>query len=393
MEEKILAATWLLLTVAGIYQIPFLAAPLTFFVMLKKMLFGVYGGVLYFLKRSKVWSSWGWYFAAWGLINALSWLMHDVNGSKIVYRLIQLLWIYGFVSFFSSGRAWDVLERFPVKYFSLACVLLIATMWHPEIREQVLSGFGGNRFGFSIWLSQFVFIAFLVARRREGNWFASGLVYGAPIILLQVLSAGRTGLLASSLLVLFFCRESGRRSYFLAISFLVLITVFASWYGQIVGVDSMQSIYRVTPQLRDNYIFTNSEFLSFLDRFLSYRLSIIVTAFADFDFWNAIFGKGVGNFHGVMLSETVEVHNIYLRALGELGLAGFMALLSIFSLPFAFRGGSPEVRSSNVFMAIFLLVGALHSDILLTGISTCMVFWICYAEVMWQRSELSGRLG
>lgn len=393
MGRKILTATWVLLIASGIYQIPFLGAPLALFVILKKILFGMYGGVLYFLKRSKIWFSWGWPFAAWGLINALSWLMHDVSGLEIVYRLIQLLWIYGFASFFASRRAWDVLERFPVKYFSLACFLLVLAVWHPAVREQVLNGFGGNRFGFSIWLSQFVFIVFLVAQRREGNWFVFALTCAAPIILLQVLSGGRTGLLASSLLVLYFCRESEQRNYPLSIAYLLLIAVFGTWYGAVVGVDSMQSIYRLTPQLGDDYIFMNSEFLSFLDRFLSYRLSIIVTAFSGFDLWDVIVGKGVGNFHGVMLSEAAEVHNIYLRALGELGLVGFVALLSIFAVPFAFRGGSPEVRSSKVFMAIFLLVGASHSDILLTGISTCMVFWICYAEVMWHRSGLRGRLG
>ena len=193
--------------------------------------------------------------------------------------------------------------------------------------------------------------------------------------------------------MLYFCRESEKKNYLLAISYLLLIAVLGSWFSSAVGVDSMQSIYRLTPQLGYDYIFINSEFLSFLDRFLSYRLSIIVTAFADFDFWDAIFGKGVGNFRGVMLSETAEVHNIYLRALGELGLIGFAALLSIFVVPLVFRDGSSEIRSAKVFMVLFLLVAALHSDILLTGISTCMVFWICYAEVMWHRSELRRRLG
>lgn len=388
MRTKIRTVTQVLLIASGIYQIPFLSVPLAVFVIFKKILFGLYGGVLYFSRGSMIWLYWASPFAVWGLINVVSWLVYEESGPAIVYRLIQLLWIYGFTIFFAGEQARNLLETFPVKPFSLACLLLIAAVWHPEIRDSVLSGFGGNRFGFSIWLSQFVFIVFLVARRHEVNWFASALVWAAPIILLQVLSAGRTGLLASSLLVLYFSLESERRNYVLAVSYLLLIAVLGTLYGPAVGVDSAQSILRITPQLSDDYIFMNSEFLSFLDRFLSYRLSIIATAFSDFDFWDALIGKGVGNFHGFVLSEAAEVHNVYLRALGELGLFGLAALLLIFAQPFAVRGSSPEVRSSKVFMSIFLLVGASHSDFLLTGISTCMVFWICYAEVMRHKSEL-----
>jgi len=381
------------LIASGIYQIPFLGLPLLFSVILKKILFGLYGGVLIVLNRSKIWFSWGWPFIAWGFINSISWLLHDVGSLEVVYRMIQLLWIFGFVSFFAHIRVWDVLERFPIKYFSFACLLLVVSAWHPEIHKQIVNGFGGNRFGFSIWLSQFVFIVFLVMLDRQDCRFVYGLMQVTPIILLQVISAGRTGLLASFLLVLYFCHQSQRRNYLLAIFYLVGVTVFGAWYGGLVGSDNVQSIYRLTPQLGNDYIFIKYDFLSFLDRFLSYRLSIIITAFSDFDLWNVIIGKGVGNFQGTMLSEAAQVHNIYLRSLGELGVIGFLVLLWIFYLPFTFRSDSPAVRASKVFMAVFLLIGASHSEILITSISTCMVFWICYAKVMHHRSQFLGQLG
>jgi O-antigen ligase len=86
-----------------------------------------------------------------------------------------------------------------------------------------------------------------------------------------------------------------------------------------------------------------------------------------------------------------STHNIYLRALGELGVVGFATLIAMMALPFRKQLVNLDKRESVLqknntailfYIGIVILVGMLHSEYITTALSTCMLFWLCYAETI-----------
>ena len=381
VENFLLFSTWFLLFFSGFYQIPFLTTGVPFFIWAKRILFGLYGiflsGGLKFSKLSRL----DYLFIGWVLINFLSWYWFRWDYKELTYRIIQVIWIFVLIKYYSNKFGFIFIEKFPIKYFSGLCFLIVLGIFFPEIKKHILDGFGGNRFGFSIWLFQFVFISLLVID-KENNFFKC-LLYVAPIIFLQNLSGGRTGLFASIILMLIFFWGDKKR-FIWTIFYLIGISILGFYYAKFAGLDELQTIVRVTPEIGGSYFYVDSPVFSYLDRVLSYRLSIMASAFSNFDIYSAIFGLGVNQFHGFMLSTPQEVHNVFLRTLGELGVFGLLFFLAILLYPFFIFIKDSKIRLIKIFMLVYLIIGCFHSEILLTAISTCMVFWFCYAEILFK---------
>ncbi len=55
---------------------------------------------------------------------------------------------------------------------------------------------------------------------------------------------------------------------------------------------------------------------------------------------------------------------------------------------FRTQARQPDIGASKVYCGIFLMVGMVHPELLTTAISTCMIFWLSYAEAL--RSQNNG---
>ncbi len=128
--------------------------------------------------------------------------------------------------------------------------------------------------------------------------------------------------------------------------------------------------------------------LAWLDRLSSYRLGIMTSALSTVDADTLLFGKGVMNFNGWAIGYSRDVHNIYIGALGETGVIGLSALGELLFFPFRTQDRQPKICASKVYCGIFLMVGMVHPELLTNAISTCMIFWLSYAEAF--RSQKNG---
>lgn len=127
--------------------------------------------------------------------------------------------------------------------------------------------------------------------------------------------------------------------------------------------------------------------LAWLDRLSSYRLGIMTSALSTLDADTLLLGKGVMNFKGWAIGYPWDVHNIYIRALGETGVIGLAALVALLFLPFRTQARQADIVAAKVYCGIFLMVGMVHPELLTTAISTCMIFWLSYAEALRYRKS------
>ncbi len=94
------------------------------------------------------------------------------------------------------------------------------------------------------------------------------------------------------------------------------------------------------------------------------------------------------NFKGWAIGYPWDVHNIYVRALGEIGIVGLAVLLALLAFPFRGSAREVDVIAAQVYCGVFLMIGMIHPELLTTAISTCMIFWLCYAEALrYQRNH------
>jgi hypothetical protein len=357
----------------------------------------------------------------WVLIHMSHWLLRQEYSNIYFQRMVQIAFIWVFVNYILQQREDDRKQFLSLQVlyypplFGTICILLVMFSFNPEIARLIDGGFGGNRFGFSIWLSQFIFLTFFVYLNLNSKSISirKAIVWATPILILQVFSGGRTGLLASFAIFLYFAyQQGGFRVILLCVLYLTAVCIFSSilsnWIGTYssVGVGSNGGIslhiLRIAESIPSEHfpaaissehnLINWNQLLQLLDRISSYRLSIMTDAFSRTDIWSLIFGTGVGNFQGSLPTGTMNhVHNIYVRALGELGVIGFATLIAMVALPFRkkfvnlvkFKSVSQNKNNSMlVYCGIVILVGMLHSEYLTTALSTCMLFWLCYAEII-----------
>jgi len=375
---------------SGIYAIPFISIEVGLIARVKQALFVVFvilmGCNLNWTKAIR--TRFTFLCGLWALLNIVNWLIHAEYGSIYLQRVAQILYIFAFVNLviqieappyqFLRVRAW-----YRPKIISLICLSLVLLSGIPEITHAISYGFGNNRVNFSIWLSQLVFLTFLVGQSSDKKSIVHAFALATPIIILQVFTGGRTGLMASVAIAIYFATRAGGVR-FAALSFiylLFLITVSAS-------IAPSPEVFPGTYVFRglgDTVI--GETIPQKIDRFTSYRLSIMISACSLLSIKSIITGLGVMNFKGHAMGVYIDVHNIYLRALGELGIAGLVVLLLLLSIPYFGKALNSDEQAARVFCGVFFCVGMVHPDLLTTAISTCMIYWLSYAEACGSRNK------
>lgn len=388
-----------ILLFSGVYEIPFVSVDVALVAKAKQVLFVCFMVLMgSFLRWRAAMKSWFTLFCAvWALLHIGHWVFRGENGDVYFHHLVQIAFIWVFVNFVvqrheESEPFLSIHTYFSPALFSAASLLLAIFIFHPQLVRTITTGLGGNRFGFSIWLSQFVFLTLLVSLRKPTYSPLSAFAWATPILVLQVFSGGRAGLLASVAIWLYFAyRQGGVRLFIMNVAYLATLITLSAAASTFSYIHSDETIFRVTQPVPGRvYMLAGSDTLSWLDRLSSYRLGILVSAMTTLDAHSILLGKGVGNFQGIIPWGMAQVHNIFLRTLGELGMIGLGVMVALLALPYHKRAQSEDAAAARIFCGIFMLVGMLHSEFLMTAISTCMVFWLGYAELL--RGQASGAL-
>jgi hypothetical protein len=210
---------------------------------------------------------------------------------------------------------------FSPAFFSVACLFLTLLAFYPKITEAISNGLGNGRVSFSIWLSQLVFLTFLLSPIKSGQTVLKAFALATPSLVSQSFTGGRTGLLASLAILFYFSfREGGIRLLIMSGAyFAILISISAA-------ISPLPDIYPGTSIFRVIDLPQGDGWLVWLDRLSSYRLGIMTSALSTVDPDTLLFGKGVMNFKGWAIGYPWDIHNIYIRALGETGVIGLFAL-------------------------------------------------------------------
>lgn len=236
---------------------------------------------------------------------------------------------------------------------------------------------------FSIWLAQLIFLTLLISLSKQGWSVLRAFTLATPILALQVFTDGRTGLLASLAIWLYFSfREGGVRLLIMSGLYLSVLIPFSVAISPLPDVYPGTSIFRVIDLQFDDGVF------AWLDRLSSYRLGIMASALSSLDMGTIFLGKGMMNFKGWAIGYPWDAHNIYVRALGEIGIVGLAVLLALLALPFRGSAREVDIVAAKVYCGVFLMIGMIHPELLTTAISTYMIFWLCYAEALrYQRNQ------
>lgn len=271
----------------------------------------------------------------------------------------------------------------------LILVFLMYSLINYEIILLVKAGFNGNRANFSIWLFEiFIINLYFIAFQNERRWFFylnwAGL---SAILMLQLFSGGRIGLICSVLSFLYFgwvqCKGWRQQLYWLSyLFFLVLLSIVIERNIIIQNIDNIiiKNIFNDSNVIRNIFINYNDSAYSYLNRLLSHRFEILLNATNFLDLKAFMFGIGAGNYSVQADTKMWSVHNVFLKILGEFGIFGLLAALTLFLLPFAIKKKKNELNQ-YLYLLFFLnfFVCMLQPHYFITGLSNCFLYWLGYA--------------
>lgn len=326
--------------------------------------------------------------AIWVGVHGANWLIRGDHGADYLVRVVQGVFIFVLVQWFRAGfdensLASDIFLRNARAAVTAGVVVIAALAYDESFKTQLVDGFGNGRVSFSIWLAQLLFLSLLLSVRVDTFPALQAMIWVSPVLALQIFSGARTGVLASLVLCLYFSYACGGWKYLLPTgAYLALLSVLLESISPVSGVYPGTSMFRDIGALPASQVFEPGGVMDMLDRLSSYRLGITVDAVAALDMQSLAFGKGVMNFQGAAIGEFWQVHNIYIRTLGELGVVGLGVMLGLLAPIFFFRGGGVILRLSGAFCFTYLMIGMLHPDLLLTAVSTCLIFWLAYAALL-----------
>lgn len=384
---------------SGVYEIPFLPVDAALVTKAKKILFVCLMVLMgYSLRwREAIREPFFLFCGLWALLHIGHWAYRAEYSEVYLQRLIQITFIWILVNVViqqkkDSEPFLGLRSFFSPLFFPVVCLLLALFAFHPEIAGALSNGLGNGRVSFSIWLSQLVFLTFLLSPAKPGQTALKVFALATPILVLQIFTGGRTGLLASLAIWFYFSfREGGIRLLMTSGLYLAVLIPLSASISPLPDMYPGTSIFR-TIDLRhaDGGIYHGDGMFTWLDRLSSYRLGIMTSALSTLDADTLLLGKGVMNFKGWAIGSPWDVHNIYIKALGEMGVIGLATLVALLSLPFRTRARQVDIVAAKVYCGIFLMVGMVHPELLTTAISTCMIFWLSYAETLRYQKNQGG---
>ena len=374
----------IILITSGFYILPFVLVDSNIILLVKRAFLLVLMGFICFMIdwRRIRFDSISKACLLWVLLHVIFWLVKCEFFELYILRLSQVAFIWIFVQLLLQRSSYiftDLVQEL-LKYIicGLAFILVLLS-WNSQVGNAIAGGFGNNRVNFSIWLFQFVFLIHFISILKDQinvrRSFILNMYFSMPIIILQVFLGSRTGLVASILLIVYLAKKAvDLRFAILILAYLCSIVFVFSWVSPIVNNHYGTDILRNISQTSLNY--------ESVDTLLSYRLSITENAVSRIKIESLLYGNGLNNFMGEVIGKYFHVHNIYIRALGEFGILGLFSLAVILFLPYRTYQTSVKKQSAQVFCGIFLMIGLVHPEILVTAINTCLVYWVAYAYVL-----------
>jgi len=311
---------------------------------------------------------------------------------RVAFFAFAVFWLQSVMSLrlmFEWCESW-----YSHKTISFLCLMLILGFFLGPFRLDISNGFGNSRGSFSIWLFQLTCLSLIFARGVKENSFeyAFFLIF-LPIFSLQCIVAGRLGMVASlALACYFFGANYGRKQAVFCLLLSFITGVLISW-----GLSFLVLSDRAIDPMRYSEVFLyvdegSSQFdyyVGLFDRYISYRFSIASSAFSSNLLGDLLLGVGAGNFKGAISRYPhlglYDVHNVYLKMLGEYGVFAFVALLVIVlngirhAYSYGLRTG---VWDFFVVQSLYVAISMFHPDLLLTAIGTSLIYIFSYALVI-----------
>jgi hypothetical protein len=199
------------------------------------------------------------------------------------------------------------------------------------------------------------------------------------LLVLQAFTGGRLGVLMTLAAMLYFLPQIVRGWFGRAVAGLgiLILAVLADNYSPTKYLTDNASIFRGLTEWQ-----AAPDLLTYLDRISAHRIQIMITALQSIRVEDLLFGKGAGHFDVSVDGRFWMVHNVFLKMLGEFGVMAFVFQLMIVVLPFssAFRRMSAG-SELHLLWLIGIMIGSLQPRYLLTGLSDCLVVWLCYALI------------
>ncbi len=281
--------------------------------------------------------------------------------------------------FFSYLRTGVTLVNVAALFLVVLCLAGIKEVWY-----LVNTGFNDNRVNFSIWLSQLVFLNFFLV--RSSPRVVGPLFFSFVLLAIQVFTGGRIGVLATLAVMFFFLPKllAGKGRVLMAGIGILIFVVAASYYAEAqkasigIGSGGDESIFRGLAEYRQT-----SDLLSYLDLISSHRVQITLTALKSIDIRTLLVGNGIGHSDVAVDTGVWMIHNIFLKLLVELGIAALLVFIFLFALPFA--GKSKRVgymHELHLMLLIGIGIGLLQPRFLVTGLSNCLIMWLCYGLIL-----------
>ena len=297
----------------------------------------------------------------------------------------------------------------PSYIFLFFLFFIFFTVFNKDFCDAFKLGFGTNRANFQIWMSQFIFLMYLTCNAKKDEQIKSNFIWAknfkeiflvSPIIVLLTWFGLRTGLIISLMVILYFSSKDGALKFFkvgLVLFSIIFIAHILSpvkdrpLFRQlnISQNDLSISASKNTTLFGNNYTPAKKDFFfQFLDDLSSQRLQTIFAGFRTISQENFFFGQGFGNVH-IKLSggNSLDIHNVYLQVLTELGFVGFVLFMCLLFYPFYLvyikKRKSNETTPNEVFICLaFMIIGLIHPELLIFQLSTCILFWVCYFEII-----------
>ncbi len=364
----------------------------------------------------------------WLIGHVITYFFDQTNNNLYIERFFQLLFVFSFVTYFRQSNITQIREIFlylPQKSISfLFLILLLLSYTSSEWAHGVFNGFGNQRVNFSIWISQF-FLLVLLAPIFKNNEnlglteinFIKILIVLTPIYTLQFVTAGRTGLLVTILIMMMFTwiYNKSFKTLSLTFAYLCLIgilininTPFAIHSNKFDDstIEFVKTFRNITPDYfnnnnlnglekilpsptqKDKEQLSEDKLFEYFDHLSSRRLLLITYSLDQVKDMNPFIGLGIqrnllSDSDGYTGAYGRRVHNLFLNHYSEIGIFGLISLLIIyFQLIINFKGYNDRGKILVLSFFICGMVSILQPTYLFSQISISLVAWFVYSLLL-----------
>jgi hypothetical protein len=350
------------------------------------------------------------------LILTFSASIHQNNFHEYIYRVTSILSIISIIYWFAVVDEAKLQLFFRLLWFFiflLACYLffniVLVYLGDNETHMAFLNGFGGNRPNFSSWLGSIAMMAAFFSTRNQFTQYPETSLKLIFIFLVlatsQVIAGGRIGLLMTygSILLALPLKNTLTtqkiKIFIIYFAFLGLPKLVDETLQMVYSRTPAESVFRAATSLSikhysgsDTDFILNYQYFRHMDVLSGYRLTLIKEAISRLNINNIWLGNGMGNFKIHLGSTDMDVHNLYLRMLGELGLIGFACTVAIVLYPHFLLFKDERVSIHKNLLFIGIIFSMLQPNSLIMGLNACLAYWVIYSLVVrldYQRSGYS----